>query len=833
MQQPATLKKSFISLHRMNQKDMYPRILSLVLFLSIFSTSKANTEQGRNEKEEFIKEERLKLANSGFRKAKMLSGVEETDACISLLLPDGKFKDLLFLHEDWESLNQPTVQQQQIVGEYIEKALVRLWKIAERFRNGSMPGDHPENLRRLIFKSFAIYHQLELKRPDIGRFHASCFAMPRSGINTYFCFYDTMEKIENGELQDPVLESGRLAMMDIGYQSWTQPKRHDITDSNIVSVERFRNHVWWVGGNALAYRALFECAIMMSSSEMLDVIKDVSINALSAVSQTTYNESFWTEGLTADGAGWGHGMQCLVWGYPIHGTTAALNNLNRFLGSPWMQKISSENKKCLFNFLRGSAFLYHKGIAPPALSRYSFNYGDIDPQHIPSLAIVDNLLLHWESSFEPDELDELNQFKKEAESNNLLMLNHPDGFYHGTRYFFNNDNFAKKTDQYYSLISMASIRCDGIESFFEKADAYNIYTCDGMTLFQRTGEEYKKAMGAWNLTAPPGVTARQLDVLQPFTNWRGYTSKHNFAAGATHGGSNGVTGFIFEKLNATAKKDVNDLTGLNEKNPGIYGIKAYKSYFWFGDVFLAMGAGITDRKKDLDTPVWTVVEQTLAQGNDIHLKGTQKILHGEIKWLQNNNFAYSVIPEYTTGDIYYSIEKRSTFYDSLNVENKNIETMPEELEIFQMWIDHGNHPNNQRYAYLVNCDLGKPADVPRIIRNDSTLQAACSADGQTIEAIFYDPSERLVVDKYWFEVSSQCAFLAEIESNKIRFTVCDAQMKSDLNSITIKTNLQMKDKNISTEEDCNVINISLPGEPFRGMPASVEHILISRETALN
>lgn len=795
--------------------------------ISIFSDSKAITEQERNEKEVFIKKERQKLAHTGFRKAKMLSRVEGTDECISLLLPDGRFKDLLFLHENWDSLNQLTVPQQQIVGEYIERALLRLWKIAELFRNGSMPGDHPEKLMRLIFKSYTIYHQLELKRPDMGRFHASCFAMPRSGINTYFCFYDTMEKIENGELCDPVLESGRRAMMDIGFQSWTQPKRHDETDSNVVSVERFRNHVWWVGGNALGYRALFECAMMMSSFEMLDVIKDVSINALSAVSQTTFDESFWTEGLTADGAGWGHGMQCLVWGYPIHGTSAALNNLNRFKGSPWMQKISGENKKWLFNFLRGSAFLYHKGIAPPALSRYNFNYGDIDPQHIPSLGIVDNLLQHWESSFEPDELDELNQFKKEAESNNLLMLNYSDGFYHGTRYFFNNDNFAKKTDRYYALISMASIRCDGIESFFKKADGYNIYTCDGMTLFQRNGDEYKKAMGAWNLTAPPGVTARQLEELQPFTNWRGYTSKHNFAAGATHGGSNGVTGFIFEKLNGTAKKDVNDLTGLNEKNPGIYGIKAYKSYFWFGDVLLAMGAGITDREKEFDSPVWTVVEQTLARGNNIDLAGAQRICNPEIKWLQNNNFAYGVIPEYTTGEIYYCVEKRKTFYDSLNVSNSNIKNLPGELNIFQMWIDHGSHPNNQSYAYLVNCNPEKSTDIPRIIENDSTLQAACSEDGHIIEAIFYDTSKRLVIDEYWFEVSSECAFLAEIESDKIRFTVCDAKMKRNLDSISIKTNLFVNDKNILKVEDYNLIKISLPGEPFRGMPASVEYSLLS------
>ncbi len=158
------------------------------------------------------------------------------------------------------------------------------------------------------------------------------------------------------DLKDSLLEAGREAMMNIGFQSWTQPRRLDRTDENVISVERFQDHVWWVGGNALAYRALFECAAMMSSVEMMDVIAEVSKKSISVVSQTTFGESFWTEGLTADGAGWGHGMQCLVWGYPIHGTSAALNNLNRFQGSPWVQKLSSGEHRLPFPFFQSFCF---------------------------------------------------------------------------------------------------------------------------------------------------------------------------------------------------------------------------------------------------------------------------------------------------------------------------------------------------------------------------------------------------------------------------------------------------------------------------------------------
>jgi len=112
------------------------------------------------------------------------------------------------------------------------------------------------------------------------------------------------------------------------------------------------------------------------------------------------------------------------------------------------------------------------------------------------------------------------------------------------------------------------------------ADKYNFFTCDGMTYLMKDGNEYDIAMGEWNLTALPGVTSRQgEDKLIPVTNWRGYCSKYNFAAAATSGGKNAACGFIFEKMNASFKKNVNDHTGRKDPNTIIYGVKAYKSYF--------------------------------------------------------------------------------------------------------------------------------------------------------------------------------------------------------------------------------------------------------------
>ena len=77
----------------------------------------------------------------------------------------------------------------------------------------------------------------------------------------------------------------------LGLQAYTQPLRHDETDKNVVSIERFRNHVWWVGGNALAYRSLCRYAAMYSSVPMVDVLAEVCRRGISVTSQLTLHDS--------------------------------------------------------------------------------------------------------------------------------------------------------------------------------------------------------------------------------------------------------------------------------------------------------------------------------------------------------------------------------------------------------------------------------------------------------------------------------------------------------------------------------------------------------------
>ncbi len=272
-----------------------------------------------------------------------------------------------------------------------------------------------------------------------------------------------MDDVEAGKIKDEQIVAVCDMLKALALQSWTQPLRKDETDKNVVQIDRFRNHVWWVGGNALAYRSLLPVAFMYKSIPMIDLIADVSQKCISTTSQNTFSSAFWTEGFTADGAGWGHGKQSLVWGYPIDGTSNALSMLNDLKGSPWNKKLSRENVDALMNFFRGSNWYYFKGFTLPGLDRHNFLFEN-DRKAIRYVGMLNTLISDWKDSFTAKELTELKQLLREGNNKDINMNLSNDGVYNGTRWFFNNDDLIKKNDKYHIIVNMASVRCDGLES---------------------------------------------------------------------------------------------------------------------------------------------------------------------------------------------------------------------------------------------------------------------------------------------------------------------------------------------------------------------------------
>lgn len=756
-----------------------------------------------NEKAEAIKKLRHYFSEHPYRLKAFADGVK-AEEYLSKLTEEGTFSDMdpterIFDENDTYNKGYANTSD-DAAGIFIGDAFERIFQICSASRLGYLSVD--ETLTDKIMKAIKHYGMLEIsRRNDRPRFHASCFAIPTAAVNVYFAMLDLMDKAERGEASPLVTEACDMLKV-VGLQAWTQPLRKDATDENVVSIERFRNHVWWVGGNALAYRSLLPVAAMYSSVPMVDLLAEVCRRGISMTSQVTYNDSFWTEGFTADGAGWGHGKQCLVWGYPIDGASNALNMLTMLRGTPWAQQLDKSNTEALMNFFRGGSWYYYKGYRLPGLDRGSYVYNP-DEKSIPYAKMLDGVVKNWISSFTPEEQKELLALQKEVKTNRIFMDSYSDGMYKGVRWFFNNDDLIKKTPDYHIDINMASFRTDGLESA-AFADNYNFYPTDGATLFQRSGDEYFKVMGGWDVTAMPGVTAREgMDRLVPVTNWRGYCSKHNFVAGATDGHEDGVAGIIFEKMTGSDKDGVNDKGDAAKKeNEMLYGFKVYKGYFILGDYFVALGAGLTNMQPEIEGDLRTTIDQTawvddvctVRKGNKKPVKaGETVILKSDKKnpvWIsQKGKFSYTILPEFTK-EAFVSCETKPTDWNKLNPSNKKLSSLPGDVNILRIWAEHGRKPLNDKYGYVVYAGADTPkGKLPfEVMSNDTLVQAVRLLDKSVVQAVFYPGNKGLEYKGFSMSVSSPAAVMVKKSEGKYEISVTDATMNPDIKELVVTIN---------------------------------------------
>lgn len=777
------------------------RISLSILFLMIGFV----TVFGQSDKENGVRKLRKYYAQN-FSTYPVRNKINKANIYLKQLNEEGQFEDLIayeneILEKKW--LDKVYFQDQQNMGLFFADAMERLWVIAHHFKKNKVE-DVPEK----FWKGVLRYGDLETRRQPNDRFHASCFAIPKAACGVYFALMKQMDM--PGDTMKLRTSSCEM-LKKLAFQSWTQPRRNDDTENNIVSVERFRHHVSWVGGNALAYRPLLETAVMMDSIPMVDVVAAVAKGSLSNVSQSTYQEAFWNEGFTADGAGWGHGMQCLVWGYPIHGASSAQNLLWTLRGTPWAETLNRENADALLNFYRGSTFYYYKGFIPPCLDRYSMVYYEGKANHIPYYDMMKNTVTRWPKSFTDSEVREMKQLVEEAGRNDIRMEGYPGGHYNGTRYFYNNDDLIKRNASYYMLVNMASNRCDGLESANNFADEYNIFTNDGLTYFQRKGDEYRKVIGAMDLTALPGITAREgQEKLVPFTNWRGFTSKHNFAGGATNGGENAVAGFIFEKTDAMTRERDN----VKILNPVAFGVKAYKSYFMLGDYMIALGAGVTNLEPEQEGTIRTTMEQTAHQGKVTLYNGKKQmepaagvnklVNKGKSLWVvQEGGFAYAPLAKYTS-NAFFCTETRKNEWMKRNLSNKGKKNLPETADILRVWADHGREVKDGTYGYVVYAGEGLPAkENPfTVLRNDVKVQAVQSADKKILEAVFYSADETLKWQGMNVKVSNPCVLLIENNGKEYKISVTDPTMNVQLKNMKVELGKTSNTIELPTGKDC-------------------------------
>lgn len=299
------------------------------------------------------------------------------------------------------------------------------------------------------------------------------------------------------------------------------------------------------------------------------------------------------------------------------------------------------------------------------------------------------------------------------------------------KFFWQTEHYSYQRPAYYTSVRMFSTRNRNMEEPYNSEGLKNHHKADGANYISITGEEYTNIAPVFDWQKIPGTTVLQKPEL-PAPREIQKDGLTDFV-GAVTDGIYGAVGFDFR----------------SPHDP----LSAKKAWFFFDEEYVCLGAAI---KAQSNLPVVTTLNQCLLQGDvtagsnsqksilergDHQLEKVDWIFHDGIGYLFPKPVKVNVSNEAQTGS-WYSI-------------NKQVDSPKEEvsLDVFKLWLEHGNRPENESYEYIVVPAVteeqleNSPGREISVISNSIENQAVKHSGLQLCQAVFYKAGEVQVAAK--------------------------------------------------------------------------------------
>lgn len=332
----------------------------------------------------------------------------------------------------------------------------------------------------------------------------------------------------------------------------------------------------------------------------------------------------------------------------------------------------------------------------------------------------------------------------------------------GNRHFWRSDYTVHHRPQYFTSLKMCSERTVGIELNMNSENKLGYWLPYGLTYINRRGDEYQGIFPAWDWARLPGVTNPYFEYEEKGKG-KAYTQKTSFVGGVSDG-KYGVSAMDFSQNETSAKK----------------------SWFWFDEEWVALGAGI---QSNHEAPIVTGVNQCRQIG-DVIVDGrlfsnAQKTLNNP-SWVMHDSVAY-IFPEKQQVEIKAEIQEGNL----QSIYGLGIDSVYAP-QVFSLWFDHGKNPKDKSYSYMVS--PGKTSEAIadyvqkltiNILSNTSLIQAVTNKGLQLTGIVFYEPGEFSDTGMS-IKVNEPCLVL--VDQNKGVITVSDPTAKLRNVNISIKLN---------------------------------------------
>jgi len=323
----------------------------------------------------------------------------------------------------------------------------------------------------------------------------------------------------------------------------------------------------------------------------------------------------------------------------------------------------------------------------------------------------------------------------------------------GHRHFWRSDTSVQHRPAFYAELKMSSQRTLGTESGNGEG-LRNRHMGDGVLLVYRDGEPYGPLLPVWNWRQLPGATIVQETGPLAEVPWgKGAEGTTTFVGGVSDGQA-GIACCDFAK----------------------HGLTARKSWFFFDDLIVCLGAGIA--ATNANDPVVTTLDQrpltgpvqwsdgrrqvTLANGEHA-LQGARAVVQSNLAWLFPVATAITVRAGPQSG----------SWHDI----NRVHENKPVSADVLAILIEHGRKPLNAGYAYFVAPDVNATGvDLDRldarIAANTAAVQAAAYERAELAGAVFYEAGEA-AFPAYVLRVNRPCIVMLRTTGGTVAASVAN------------------------------------------------------------
>ncbi len=462
--------------------------------------------------------------------------------------------------------------------------------------------------------------------------------------------------------------------------------------------------------------------------------------------------NYFGDGYYPDGTYYGHGPQLYTFGYGNQFISGNASLISLAAGTKY--QVSQEKLQVLVDFMLNSMRWLMRGdnCDFPALGR-SLTGTDAkritDGRRSRAINYVSHLLQEPNIPRRAELEDFLAKLKTEQDMS----------YVNGNHQFWLSDTMAHHREGYFVSVNNSSVRKFKAERVGEQG-VNNYYIADGVSPIYVTGKEYQDAFIVYDWDRLPGLTALQSDddvpgLVDMSTTVSNHYGRTDFVGGASDG-TYGVSAMDY----------LNDMD-----------VTAKKSWFFFDDEFVALGAGITS--KTSPDSLYTSINQCSLDGDVVYSDGTEeKVLATDtleapagVQWVHHGNIGY-VIPEEQKVFIGNRAQTGNGF-------RKDNTTSPYETrDIFSLYFDHGIRPSKTSYSYIAIPNAEKEAvkayasEIPvEIVSNTPEIQAVYHKKLDILQAVFYEEGELTMSNGMKIGVDTPCILMLKRQEGGVAISV--------------------------------------------------------------